>query len=780
MNHPIVSIIIPVYNVEDYIKMTLESILTQTFQNFEIILIDDESTDNSKAIMMEYAKKYSNINVYSQKNSGPSRARNKGISYATGTYIAFVDSDDLLPENSLEVRVKAAIEQNADIIIGQTNKFNSEREWAMPTHNLGEGEKDIAYDGSILWTVGPCNKLFKRELIKDLKFPENITYAEDQVFVIEAYLRSAKIYAIDDMIYLYRMRETTTNTSLTQQQTKNSARVLQQLVEVWGTILEYVDTHVEDIYAARNIKIRYLERMVSADLWPTLKSALVSRDKEQQAIMLEVCKKILDMTDSDVINRQVKLKWVMSKGIIDKYLFIDKSNRKATNELFSLLFSKLDANSVYQLRREHGYFMKYLKAQENAKTSLPIYQFLIHRRIKMLPAQLKAKSKKRKAEQDKKREQRRKKREQQLLRLVSETTFKYAKKLPMQKNTVILATNRSAVLEGNLKYIHNELLKHPEIEVKLYLNNPHRKKLETYQMYVDFATAKYIIVDDYYRQLYGYELNEKTEMIQVWHASGAFKRFGLSSIGMGDSNSEVFERRAHGHYTTVVTSSSEINEHYAEAFGVAIDKVKPLGVPRADILLNDAYKSYMVEKLTYKFPQIRNKKVILYAPTFRGKPQTRRQFKLELDYKTILDTLGEDYVIVLKLHPIVNKSSVKVDAEYQDRVLNLTDYKDINELMLVSDVLISDYSSVAFEYSLLNRPMVFFAYDLDCYLDERNFYYNYEEFVPGPVVKTNEELIDVLKNEKYDLKQVEAFKHKFFEDVDGKSAQRIVEYMLSK
>ena len=131
VRQPKISIIIPVYNVEEYLEQTIESILNQTLKDFELILIDDGSTDSSQDILKRYSDEYDKIKVMYQKNSGPSRARNRGIEAATGEYITFADSDDILPYNSLELRYNAAIEHNADLVIGATYKFNSKRKWPL-------------------------------------------------------------------------------------------------------------------------------------------------------------------------------------------------------------------------------------------------------------------------------------------------------------------------------------------------------------------------------------------------------------------------------------------------------------------------------------------------------------------------------------------------------------------------------------------------------------------------------------------------------------------------
>lgn len=767
MRAPKVSIIIPVYNVEEYIELTINSLLNQTLKEIEIILIDDGSTDNSRDIIKRYSERYENIKVILQQNSGPSRARNRGIQEATGEFIVFVDSDDLLPEESLEIRYNTAIKQDADLVIGGTYKFNSKRKWPMKKHFLGNGEKDIRTDSDILWTVGPCNKIYRTSLIKDLKFPENIKYAEDQVFVVEAYLKSKEIYSVNDVIYYYRMRETVGNDSLTQQIYNDSSNVIRQIYDVWTITSNNIDKNIDNKFFANNIKVNYLNRLSEADIWPAFKSAIISRNKDVQKVALEYAIKLVESLGNEVLNKQTKFKWIFSKGMIDKYLFLDKSNRKLCLKLLTALFKKMDGESLCNLRLEQKYFVSCMERAVKYQNSMHIYEFLIRRKLKRFRSKFKLKNIKKSIEK-------------RINKLCTKDVFRVSKLLPIKKHTVILATNRSYELEGNLKFINDELNKHREFYTIVYLKEDKRSKKDLIKMYYNFARAKYIILDDYYRQLYGYTFKKDAEIIQVWHACGAFKKFGFSAIGQGDSNSKAFEKKAHSHYTKVITSSKEINKHYAEAFNISEDKVLGLGVPRTDSILDSKYRKFIRLKLEKEYPTLKGKKIITYAPTFRGGPKERKNFKCELDYTRLIDNLGEDYVIILKLHPIVDEESVYIPEEYQDRVLNLTRYNDINDLLIITDILITDYSSVIFEYALLERPIILFAYDLDKYIDERNFYYDYEKLVPGPIVYNNEEIIELIKKDSFDLERIKSFKNKFFDHVDGKSTKRIVEYLLEE
>ncbi|MBQ1785969.1 MAG: glycosyltransferase, partial [Turicibacter sp.] len=532
MNQPKVSIIIPVYNVEDYIGLTLDSLLNQTLKEIEIILIDDGSTDNSRQIIDDYSKKYENIKVILQENSGPSHARNRGIIEATGEFITFADSDDLLPEDSIEVRYNTAIEQDADIVIGATYKFNSKRKWPLKTHFLGNGEKKVQVNGEILWTVSPWNKIYKSEIIKELKFPESIKYAEDQVFVIEAYLRAKKIYSIDNVVYYYRMREDNSAESLTQKRYSESANVLRQICDVWLTTCGIIDKYIDNEFFADNIKRNYLNRLAEADIWPTLKSAIISKNKEVQKQALEYCIILVKSMSVNVLRGQSKFRWIMSKGLVDKYLFIHKSNRKLLLQLITALFNKMDSESLYEFKQEQKYFVDYMEKAVNSQSNIQIYAFLANRRFDRIrnslkPANLKKSFNKR------------------LVKFCSEDVFKISRCFPVKKDLLILATNRSAELEGNLKAINDELATKSNLRVIMYLKQDKVSNMNLIRMYYHFARAKYIIIDDYYRQLYGYKFNKETEIIQVWHACGAFKKFGFSAIGQGESNTLSFERRAH-------------------------------------------------------------------------------------------------------------------------------------------------------------------------------------------------------------------------------------------
>lgn len=749
-----VSIIIPVYNVEKYIKDTLESVVNQSLKDIEIIVINDGSTDNSQLIIDDYCKKYKNIISIIKKNSGVSSARNTGIKIAKGKYIAFLDSDDILPKDSIELRYKAAIENNADIVTGGAFKFNSNREWPIKNYFLGNGYRDVVFDEKLFYTMVNWNKLFKKELIKYIEFDERLTYGEDQVFVTKSYFKAQKVYCIDSNLYYYRERES--EGSLTQLIFNNPYKVLKQSKLIWEIIKDEIESNFNNITIQNDLKIRYLDRLLSCDIWPPIKQSLLSKDETLQVKSLQLLYEFIDKLEDKSVYKSGKLKWIVTVGILEHYRFLTNESKKTYVNLLRKTINKLDGESLYYLAENNGYLMKYIQKCVTKNNSIYILLFLVRRKISNLFKYI----------------------DNKFDILLLKLAFVYGKFRPISNNKVTLATNRSNKLIENLKYLNDKLAEFDDIDVKIYLKNTKLTKRTLMRMYYDFATSKFIILDDYYRPLYGYKFKKNVEVIQLWHACGAFKKFAFSSIDYQESHTEEYEKEAHSHYTKVITSDKEVNKHYSDAFRIDESNVLDFGIPRTDMFYDKDYKDYIKSMIENKYPNIIGKKVILYAPTFRGGGKDRQEFDINIDYRKIINELGKEYILILKLHPAVTKNGIDIDDKYKDNVINLSLYRDINELFLVTDILITDYSSVIFEYSLLEKPMIFFSYDLDSYLDERNFFYDYEAFVPGPIVYDNDGIVDIIKNGKLDTKKIAEFRMKFMSSCDGNSTERLVNFIL--
>lgn len=330
-------------------------------------------------------------------------------------------------------------------------------------------------------------------------------------------------------------------------------------------------------------------------------------------------------------------------------------------------------------------------------------------------------------------------------------------------------------MDGNFKFVYDEINKRRIYKIKTFLQPSVSSKLgfvDKVRFLYAIATSKYILLDDFYPKIYNFKLREETELVQLWHACGAFKTFGFSRLGK--EGGPKMRSRNHRNYTKAIVSSDDIRKHYAEGFGISEDKVFATGVPRTDIFFDEEYKSSKIKELTEKYPLIKDKKVIMFAPTFRGNGQQTAYYDFDkFDIEELYNELSDEYVIIMKLHPFI-KNIPTIDKKYEKFIIDLTSEREINDLLFVSDILITDYSSVCFEYSLLNRPMIFFAYDMEEYIEKRDFYYPYKGFVPGPIVKTTEGIINVIKDNNFELDKLDGFRNRFFNYFDGKSTERVV------
>jgi CDP-ribitol ribitolphosphotransferase len=352
--------------------------------------------------------------------------------------------------------------------------------------------------------------------------------------------------------------------------------------------------------------------------------------------------------------------------------------------------------------------------------------------------------------------------------------------LPINKKKVVFASDSRSELNGNFYFVYEELYKRNlNLNIKFVFNeriNNKKTVTDLIKTAYQFATSKIILLDDFYPLVYPLRIRNNADLVQVWHAAGAFKTFGYSRIGRPGGPSP--RSKNHKNYTKAVVSSEGVRKNYAEGFGITEDKVYPTGVPRSDVFFDEDYKSHVRHTLHEKYPFLKSKKVILFAPTFRGNGQASAHYPFEmLDLRKLYDALHEDYVFLFKIHPFV-QNKFTIPYEYADFFYDFSDYREINDLLLVTDILITDYSSVCFEFALLNKPMLFFAFDVENYIEERDFYYNFFTFIPGPLLKTTTEIIETIKKGNFQLEKIKPFVNYFFDDTLGKASKNVVDEII--
>lgn len=324
------------------------------------------------------------------------------------------------------------------------------------------------------------------------------------------------------------------------------------------------------------------------------------------------------------------------------------------------------------------------------------------------------------------------------------------------------------------------------------------------------AQAQFIFVNESSYFLSSLPIRPETTVIQTWHACGAFKKFGYSAVGsgFGTTKEDLDTYPVHRNFSYVTVSAPEVVWAYAEAFHMEdrVERILPIGVSRTDMFFSRKYREKAYGKTAWilrrmapnLFPKhgdvysdreedrdqvkdlsaVPGKKLLLYAPTFRG-TVGRAKAPDALDIPTLKRLLGKDYILLINHHPFIKaKDRPKIPDSCRDFAFDMTDHLAIEELLTAADVCITDYSSLIFEYSLFERPMIFFAYDLEHYLNERGFYYPVTEMMPGPVCRTTEEVAEALRKDvEFDLKRVREFKYRFMSGCDGHATARVLKLM---
>ena len=234
----------------------------------------------------------------------------------------------------------------------------------------------------------------------------------------------------------------------------------------------------------------------------------------------------------------------------------------------------------------------------------------------------------------------------------------------------------------------------------------------------------------------------------------------------------------HNTYTHVFVSSEAVIPCYAEAFRCSERRIMAYGTPRTDVYFDKNFVSSQREELLKIFPEIGDRKIILYAPTFRGNSPTAAYNENPLDYEKLKAALGDEYALVMKLHPFTAKKFGLTEDEkekYGDFIFDGSKNLKIETALCAADILIADYSSLIFEYALLNKPMLFYAYDLEEYEHDRSFYFDYKSFVPGKIVINNDEIIKAIQDKDFRADRIPAFREKFMGACDGECVKRIAE-----
>ncbi|WP_026319955.1 CDP-glycerol glycerophosphotransferase family protein [Siminovitchia fordii] len=291
------------------------------------------------------------------------------------------------------------------------------------------------------------------------------------------------------------------------------------------------------------------------------------------------------------------------------------------------------------------------------------------------------------------------------------------------------------------------------------------------------ATSQNIFIDNYFGFLAAVKFKANVKCIQLWHAAGAIKQFGLRDPSNESRSPHAIERfkKVYIQFDYVVVGGEKMADIYRQSFGIGEENILRTGIPRTDFFFDEHEMQVIADTLKKKYSGIRDKKVILYAPTYREDDFKITSLPLDIDY--MYQELKDEYTLLLRLHPAVRFDFAN---QYPDFVYDVSDYPDVNHILVVTDLLISDYSSIPFEFSLLRRPMIFFAYDLEEYSKSRGFWEPYDQLVPGPIVKNTTELVDAIQTNELKCNEIETFANEWNEYSTGSASRRLIQAIYAE
>jgi len=696
----LISVIIPIFNTEEFLKECLDSVIEQTYKNIEIILINDGSTDGSADIIEHYCKSDSRVKGFHlNKQYGVGYARNIGLQNASGDYIFFLDSDDFIDIHLLE-HLFNHIDQE-DLIVGEYEKIDKSRE-SMIQHSEKKNISKGWINRNELSSV--TNVLIKTNVIKTnhLNFMENVKIFSDLSFLLPLLENIETVSQIKGCVYYRRERnDPISNPSLSQLENVTIVRSFLQLFVSMKPLLQ--ESKVGNALLDNYFLNLYKRRM-----------------------------KHPFMTNEDLI--QIKELLLKSASLVDKKS-LHSVNFFIKREINLL---KLQQWNKYVKTTRFREMLRKLKNSFTGKTKF--YLFLYHQVFQ---------------------------------------------KMSLKEQLIVFESFLGKNYSDSPKNIYEQLLKEKrDLKYVWIFNEPGKEipgpaiqvKRFSLRYYYYLARAKYWVSNS--RLPKSLTKRKGNIYLQTWHGT-PLKRlvFDMKDIYSANPKYKADFYQQSRRWDYLISANKYSSEIFRRAFKFEKEMIE-VGYPRNDILYSkDMEIKSMNIKRSLNIPL--DKKVILYAPTWRDDDfyaPGKYKFQLKLNLNKMKETLGKDYVILLRMHYFIADHIDTTGVE--GFAYNLSHYDDIAELYLISDILITDYSSVFFDYANLKRPILFYTYDLEKYRDQlRGFYIDIENEVPGPLLKTTEEVIHAIEhidevNQQYKEKYT-LFHNKFCAWDDGNASERV-------
>ncbi|MBM7543076.1 CDP-glycerol glycerophosphotransferase family protein [Amphibacillus cookii] len=367
--------------------------------------------------------------------------------------------------------------------------------------------------------------------------------------------------------------------------------------------------------------------------------------------------------------------------------------------------------------------------------------------------------------------------------------FMIFKLFPQKQKTTFLASfgdNIDYVRRACLELTNDQIIVLTSSSCRISFQNIKRQTVLPFEDYniVHFiraiyhlATSKVIFLDNYFGCLSVMRFKHNVKCVQLWHAAGAIKKFGLKDPSIKNRTKSAQKRfyNVYNRFDYVVVGSEKMSNIFKESFNLSNNSIVRTGIPRTDFFFDQEKITKTKVKLLKQYPIAKNKKIILYAPTFRNDDLI--QASVQLDINRLSQELKDSHILILKLHPAVRKHCKFINNEF---IIDASNAVNVNEWLTITDILITDYSSIPFEFSILKKPMIFYSYDLKAYQKERGFWEDYRQNVPGPIASNTSDIIRIIKENTFDLEKVRLFSEKWNEYSTGDSSQKIIQFIYNQ
>lgn len=735
-----ISVIIPFSHYPHYLKECLESLKTSAFQDFETLLVVDKEHD----CIDDVIKQYSFVRVIESQVHGCAACRNVGMQYAMGEYIYFLDADDYVLENTLGLLAVHA--HGEDIVYGAiSNTWNNKANYLEKIANQEIDPEDLEEK----------QRLHEEKVdAYRLKNPDESEHRLQSVYYL---LRVKKgIRSITALGILFKTTFIRQN-GFTFDENYRYYSDMTFLCPVLDRLTSQV--RVEDaIYVKRkhNDPINY----------PALSQEESDDRFEERCKAVETTRSLID--ENGIVRYYLDFKLIhfftrsMSKRLRRS------QDERWRNEYFTMIIpyiEKCRPDVLDELSRNNAKMVRALLNHDLKGVQKQVRWVLGKKKFKKM---LKNKN----------------------------TAYKLAYfhrylKQPVKENVILFETFMAKNYSDSPKYIYEYIAQnHPEYECVWAINDgakiPYGAKTVkrfSFQYAYYLAVSKYLVFN--VRPPLWYRKREEQVFLETWHGT-PLKRLVFDQEEVTSASPKYKQQfyRQRKDWDFLVSANPFSTKTFRSCF-LYEGEMLEYGYPRNDILYWPN-KDEIAQQLKEKLGIPKDKKTILYAPTWRDDQHYgsgQYKFELALDLKLMKERLQDDYVVLLRTHHYI---SDHIDVSgLGDFVINLSSYDDISEIYLISDICITDYSSVFFDYANLKRPILFYTYDFDKYKNQlRGFYIDMNTEVPGPLLYTSEQVVQAIEDideitEEY-KERYDQFYDRFCCYDDGHASEHVAEAMLAK